>query len=133
MTLLITLLFSLPPGLLDAVEWQESRGNPAAVSASGCIGLLQVCPRYSHYTAAQLRDPSINRMEGARMLRYWHNRARGNWTLALAAYRCGNRGLRGTCGQGYARLVLVRLRAICPSCSIRPSSKSHRDQRLPSS
>lgn len=106
MTILITLLFSLPPGLLDAVEYTESRHDPTAISASGCVGLLQVCPRWSQYTAEQLRDPTINRMEGARMLRYWHRRAHGNWSRALAGYRCGNAGLRGECGKAYAKAVL---------------------------
>lgn len=133
MSWLVSLLFALPGGLLDAVEWQESRGDPAAVSASGCVGLLQVCPRWSQYTATQLRDPAINRLEGARMLRYWHRRAHGDWSRALAGYRCGNAGLRGACGQGYARRVLARMRLACPSCSIRASRASQRSHSSPGS
>lgn len=110
MTWLVSLLFSFPPGLLEAVEHFESGGNPAAVSASGCVGLLQICPRWSSYTAEQLRDPTINRFEGARMLRYWHRRARGDWRLALAGFRCGNAGLRGECGDTYADRILARAR-----------------------
>lgn len=100
----------LPAGLLDAVQHIESRGNPAVVSASGCVGLLQVCPRWSQFSAAQLRDPDINRAEATRLLLGWHRRAHGDWSRALAAYRCGNRGLRGKCGQTYARRVLARAR-----------------------
>lgn len=133
MSWLVSLLFALPAGLLDAVEHIESRGDPAAVSASGCVGLLQVCPQWSRYTAAQLRDPTINRLEGARMLRYWHRRAHGDWSRALAAYQCGNGGLRGTCGRGYARRVLARMRMACPRCSIRASRTSHRSHSSPGS
>ncbi len=32
-------------------------------------------------------------------------RSGGNWHKALAAYNCGNAGLRGECGQGYASRV----------------------------
>lgn len=110
MSWLVSLMFALPGGLLDAVEWQESRGRPDVVSPSGCVGLLQVCPRWSQYTAEQLRDPLINRLEGARLLSHWHRRAQGDWPRALAAYRCGNRGLRGECGDIYARRVLARAR-----------------------
>src|SRR5207302_623053 len=34
----------LPPALVRAVAWQESRGNPAAQSAAGAVGLMQLLP-----------------------------------------------------------------------------------------
>lgn len=89
-----------------AVEHVESRGNPTVVSRDGCVGLMQINPRWSKYTAEQLKDPETNRSEGRRLLRYWHRQARGSWLLTLAAYRCGWGGLKGRCGTKYARIVL---------------------------
>lgn len=100
----------MPPGLLDAIAHVESRGNPWAVSHSGCVGLLQVCPRWSPLPRWALFVPMINRAEAARQLAYWHGKAHGNWRRALASYRCGWRGLRGECGNAYARAVLARAR-----------------------
>lgn len=92
------------------VEYMESRGNPRVVSRDGCVGLMQINPRWSKYTAEQLKDPETNRAEGLRLLRYWHKQARGSWLLTLAAYRCGWGGLEGKCGQGYARIILRRIK-----------------------
>lgn len=94
------------------VEYVESRGNSTVVSRDGCVGLMQINPRWSKYTAEQLKDPETNRAEGRRLLRYWHRQARGSWLLTLAAYRCGWGGLKGQCGTRYAKLVLRRARAL---------------------
>ena len=92
-----------------AVEHVESRGE--WWSKRGCHrGVMQVCSKWSRYPASMLWIPAYSREEGKRLLRYWHGRARGDWTKALAAYRCGWRGLTGACGVGYARLVLGGVR-----------------------
>jgi len=129
MTLLaawLSALAILPAGMLDAVTHAESRGTWSAVSRAGCVGVMQVCPRWAEVPRWALFLPAVNRLEGARLLAYWHRRAHGDWQLALAAYRCGNAGLRGRCGVVYARGVLARMRKACHSCSIRSSRKSHR-------
>lgn len=95
-----------------AVEVVESREQWWVRSKSGCIGLMQVCPKWSTYPAAWLWHPVINRLEGQRLLVYWHARAGGKWRLALAGYRCGNAGLHGRCGQRYARAVLRVVRSV---------------------
>ena len=82
--------YSLDPALLTAVIQQESGGNPAAVSAAGAQGLMQLMPR----TAASLGvtdpfDPSQNVDAGARYLRQLLDQFGGNTTLALAAYNAG--------------------------------------------
>lgn len=89
-----------------AVETVESGGRWWEESRSGCVGVMQVCPRWSLRSRAELFDPTVNRVEGQRILEYWLKRARGNWHRALAGYNCGNAGLRGECGGGYARRVL---------------------------
>lgn len=96
------------PAIVRAVEYTESRGNPTVVSRDGCVGLMQINPKWSKYTAAQLKNPSVNRAEGIRLLRYWHRHSGGSWLLTLAAYRCGWGGLSGKCGKTYAQIVLRR-------------------------
>lgn len=93
-----------------AVEYAESRGVATAVSRDGCVGLMQINPRWSKYSAEELLDPTINRAEGKRLLRYWYKQAKGSWLLTLAAYRCGWGGLKGRCGVGYARHVLRKVK-----------------------
>lgn len=92
------------------VEYAESRGNPTVVSRDGCVGLMQINPKWSKYTAEQLKDPAVNRAEGIRLLRYWYRQAKGSWLLTLAAYRCGWGGLKGQCGRGYSRAIIRRLK-----------------------
>lgn len=107
----LSALAILPAGMLDAVTYAESRGAWFAVSRAGCVGVMQVCPRWAEVPRWALFLPPVNRLEGARLLAYWHRRAHGDWQLALAGYKCGNRGLRGRCGQAYARAVEARRRA----------------------
>ena len=87
-----------------AVEQVESGGR-WWVENRGCVGVMQVNPRWSIHTRADLLDPEVNRQEGRRMLGYWLTRAHGEWHKALAGYNCGNAGLRGECGRGYANRV----------------------------
>lgn len=91
--------------IIAAVIHLESRGNPTVISRDGCVGLMQVHPRWSKFTKEQLKDPEINKAEGRRLLLYWHKRAHGDWSVALAAYTCGWRGLEGKCGTHYAKRV----------------------------
>ena len=88
-----------------AIESVESGGR-WWVENGGCVGVMQVNPRWSIHSRAALFDPNVNRQEGRRILDYWLKRSRGNLQKALAAYNCGNAGLRGECGHGYARRVL---------------------------
>lgn len=97
---------TVPPAIQKQVEYVESGHKPFVVSRAGCVGLMQVCPRYSQVPRLLLFVPVINRAEGCKMLAYWHKRAGGNWQRALAGYRCGNAGLRGKCGDTYAKRIL---------------------------
>ena len=89
-----------------AVEQVESEGHWWVESSSHCVGVMQVCPKWSERTRAELFDPEVNRHEGRRMIHYWLTKSHHNWHRALAAYNCGWGGLRGKCGGGYARRVL---------------------------
>ena len=98
----------VPAKLRRAIEYHESRGSWTAVSKSGCVGVMQIMPKYSKVPRPLLFIGPINRLEGARHLRYWHRRANGDWRLAIAAYGCGNAGLRGECGQQYAQDIIAQ-------------------------
>lgn len=89
-----------------AVETAESHGEWWAVSKSGCVGVMQICPQWSKVPRNWLLIPWINRREGTRLLSYWYKRSHGRWVYALAAYRCGYGGLQGHCGMAYARNIL---------------------------
>lgn len=98
----------VPEQVRQAVEYTESKGQWDAVSSAGCIGVMQICPRWSRIPKSLLYVPVLNRLEGAKHLHYWYRKARGNWAFALAAYNCGWGGLQGSCGRGYAHVVLRR-------------------------
>ena len=96
----------LPPDLVAAVIWQESGGDPQALSHSGAVGLMQVMPRdgtaasfdcangpcfSSRPHSDQLSDPEFNVQYGTRMLAELLNRY-GNLRDALKAYGPVDRG-----------------------------------------
>lgn len=115
----------LDPYLLLAQAYVESRFEPAATSRlvdgrrrtgrwtskrppagwSGNLycGITQ--SKASTWRAClRLRDPAIALAAQAAELTTWLKRTRGNYTLALAGYGCGNAGLRHGCGTYPARI-----------------------------
>jgi soluble lytic murein transglycosylase-like protein len=90
----------LDPNLVSALIWQESGGNPQAISKSGAVGLMQVMPKdgqaanfmcvngpcfSTRPTTSQLLDPEYNISYGTRMLAQLINK-QGNVRDALKAY-----------------------------------------------
>ena len=81
--------YALPPGLLDALVWTESRYNPLAVSRVGAAGLGQLMPATARELGVANRfDPVANIDGAARYLRQMLDRF-GVVHLALAAYNAG--------------------------------------------
>ncbi len=93
----------LPPALVRAVVFQESRFDPAARGSKGEVGLMQVLPRgavadwsriHKHPvpSAAALCDPELNLEIGcwylARAVAKWRNYSQ-RYELALAQYNAG--------------------------------------------
>ena len=114
LSFLISLLFTcrasdqeISNKIIDSVEFQESRGDYFVKSNKYCTGLMQVDYRYTPVPRPLLRIPFINRVVGVRALRTWKKRSK-NIKYTLAAYNCGNKGLDGECGMGYASSVLSR-------------------------
>lgn len=85
--------FSLPPGLLDALVWTESRYNPLAISSAGAAGLGQLMPHTAQALGVANRfDPGTNILGAARYLRQMLDRF-GMVHLAVAAYNAGPRAI----------------------------------------
>lgn len=72
---LIAPMHGLPPELVMAVIYVESRGNPDAVSNAGAVGLMQIMPREAGEVFANrppaylLRSPATNIDVGCWILR----------------------------------------------------------------
>lgn len=81
--------YDLSPTLIEALVWQESRWNPAAVSPKGAQGLAQLMPGTARYLGVDPRDPHANLEGGARYLREQLDRFDGDLEKALAAYNAG--------------------------------------------
>ena len=97
--------YDLPPDLVAAVIYQESRFNERATSSAGARGLMQLTPDTARgiaqrtgghrFSATDLYDPEINIRYGSWYLNHLRDkyRARGSggdpYALALAAYNAG--------------------------------------------
>jgi soluble lytic murein transglycosylase len=94
--------YDLPPELLAAVIYQESKFRADARSESGAIGLMQLLPDTakgiavhtggSAFRVEDLYDPEINVRYGAWYLRHLLGKY-GDERTALAAYNAGQRNV----------------------------------------
>ncbi len=90
--------YALDPYLVLAVIHTESRGNAAAVSPKGAVGLMQIMPAtgswiaekldLADYTQEALSNADLNIRMGCWYLRYLLDKYE-NETSALAAYNAG--------------------------------------------
>lgn len=76
---------------LSAMVWRESRGVVAAVSARGAVGLCQVMPAYSRFSARELSNPWINLWACVEARAYWKRHCGVRWR---AGYRQGWKGCK---------------------------------------
>jgi soluble lytic murein transglycosylase len=91
--------YDLPPALLAAVIYAESRFDPNAESEAGAVGLMQLLPETAkgialrtggeRFVVSDLRDPEINVRYGSWYLDHLRERYDGDLRLALAAYHAG--------------------------------------------
>lgn len=85
----LSVLYDLPPALIEALVWQESRWQENAVSPAGARGLTQLMPATARELGVNPDDPIANLTGGARYLRQQLNRFNGDLGRALAAYNAG--------------------------------------------
>lgn len=110
--------YDISPALLEALVWQESRWNSAAVSPKGARGLAQLMPGTARDLGVDPHDPSANLEGGARYLRAQLDTFGGDLEKALAAYNAGPLRVHRAGGipriretQNYVSAILARLSA----------------------
>jgi len=108
--------YDISPRLLEALIWQESRGNNAAVSRAGAVGLTQLMPATARQLGVDPRDPAQNMAGGAAYLRQQLNHFNGDLEKALAAYNAGPGRVETAKGvpsipetKAYVRSIVTRL------------------------
>jgi len=108
--------YDISASLLEAVVWQESRWNPAAVSPVGARGLTQLMPGTAQQMGVNPNDPWANLEGGARYLRMQLDAFGGDVEKALAAYNAGPGRVKSAGGipairetQEYVASIMSRL------------------------
>ena len=91
--------YDLPPALLAAVIYTESKFDASARSNAGAVGLMQLLPDTAQgisvrtgghgFVLSDLLDPEINVRYGAWYLRHLLDRYDDDLPTALAAYHAG--------------------------------------------
>lgn len=91
--------YDLPPALLAAVIYSESKFDASARSQAGAVGLMQLLPETAKgialrtgghgFVVSDLLDPEINVRYGAWYLRHLLDRYDDDVPTALAAYHAG--------------------------------------------
>lgn len=105
--------------LVEAVAWQESRFNQAAVSPKGARGVMQLMPGTARLLGVDANDPRSNIEGGVLYLAQMLRRFEGDIPRALAAYNAGPEAVQRYGGvppyaetQAYVRAILGRLSAV---------------------
>jgi soluble lytic murein transglycosylase-like protein len=108
--------YDLSPALIEALVWQESRWNAAAVSPRGARGLAQLMPATARQLGVDPADPAANLDGGARYLRAQVDAFGGDLEKALAAYNAGPGRVRMAGGvpaiaetRAYVAAIMARL------------------------
>ena len=79
----------VPPEFVLAVIEIESHFDRYAVSSAGALGMMQIMPFWKKEIGREddnLIDVQTNLRYGCTILKYYYDRAKGNWAEALARY-----------------------------------------------
>jgi len=89
--------YGVPASLLKAQMHAESRGNAAAISPKGAMGLFQFMPKTAAEFGVNPLDPTSSIYGAARKMSGLIKKYNGNQSMALAAYNEGE----GNLAKGY--------------------------------
>lgn len=110
----------VPAKVVEAVAWQESRFNQAAVSPKGARGVMQLMPGTAALLGVDASDLRGNIDGGVAYLSQQISRF-GDLRLALAAYNAGPEAVSRHGGvppysetQSYVRAIMARLALTAP-------------------
>jgi soluble lytic murein transglycosylase-like protein len=105
--------------LVEAVAWQESHYNQAAVSPKGALGVMQLMPGTARTLGVDAGDLKGNVEGGVAYLSQMLRRFEGDLPKALAAYNAGPDAVARYGGvppyaetQAYVRAILGRLAVV---------------------
>jgi soluble lytic murein transglycosylase-like protein len=108
---------AVPAPVVDAVAWQESRYNQAAISPKGARGVMQLMPATATTLGVDAADLKAN-IDGGVAYLAQQMRRYGDLRLALAAYNAGPQAVDRYGDvppyaetQTYVRAILARLAA----------------------
>ena len=111
---------AVPATVVEAVAWQESRFNQAAVSPKGARGVMQLMPGTAALLGVDASDLRGNIEGGVAYLSQQISRF-GDLRLALAAYNAGPEAVARHGGvppyaetQSYVRAIMARLALTAP-------------------
>lgn len=90
---------NVKPELVHSIIWYESRYNSSSVSKSGCVGLMQVSPKWHKQRAERLgvtnlHDQRGNILVGVDYLNDLYRYNGEDWELALMLYSMDNKKAR---------------------------------------
>jgi soluble lytic murein transglycosylase-like protein len=112
--------------LVEAIAWQESRFNQAAVSSKGALGVMQLMPATARTLGVDATSLAGNIDGGVAYLSQMLQRFEGDLPRALAAYNAGPDAVRRYGGvppyaetQAYVRAILGRLAIAGAGAAIR--------------
>ncbi len=75
------------PITMMALAWKESSFKRESVSKAGCVGVMQVMPRYSPFTHRELLTLDGGVQGGMTAVTYWKERHGSKW---MHCYNSGN-------------------------------------------